>query len=97
MTARSLDIAGVVDEGGRLIGVITDGDLRRHIDILMTSTARAVMSVRPRTILSGSRASEALALLSASRITALFVVDDENPDHPVGIVHIHDFTSHGAT
>lgn len=96
MTARSLGIAGVTDEAGRLVGVITDGDLRRHIDILMTSSARDVMSVRPRTIFAHARAHEALTMLSASRITALFVVEDERPDHPVGIVHIHDFTTPGA-
>ena len=95
MTTKSLGIAGVVDARGHLIGVITDGDLRRHVDHLLTSNARDVMSVRPKTIASDARASDALSLLSESRITALFVVAPDAPGRPVGIVHIHDFTTPG--
>ncbi|MEO0030562.1 MAG: hypothetical protein RIS94_320 [Pseudomonadota bacterium] len=95
MTSKCLGIAGVVDANGRLVGAITDGDLRRHVDQLLTCRARDVMSVRPKTIALQSRATDAVVLLAESRITALFVVDDAAPGIPVGIVHIHDFTAAG--
>ncbi|WP_225205329.1 KpsF/GutQ family sugar-phosphate isomerase [Novosphingobium huizhouense] len=102
MTEKSLGIAGVVDDEGMLIGVITDGDLRRHVDRLLTSTAREVMTRRPKTIEVGARAGDALAVLAESRITALFVVDapagarrEGQAGRPVGIVHIHDFAAPG--
>lgn len=96
MTTKSLGIAGVMDDDGGLIGVITDGDLRRHVDHLLTSAARDVMSVRPRTISVDKRATDALLILSEERITALFVVESHAPDRPIGIVHIHDLTGAGA-
>ncbi len=94
MTEKSLGIAGVTDSQGRLIGVITDGDLRRHVDRLLTSNAQDVMTRAPKTIGTNARAGDALAVLSESRITALFVVGTAG--QPVGIVHIHDFSTPGA-
>jgi len=90
MTEKSLGIAGVVDRHGHLIGAITDGDLRRHIDTLIDSRADAVMTPSPRTILAGSYAGDARAALAQARITALFVVAPDNPRRPIGVVHIHD-------
>jgi len=90
MTAKSLGLAGVVDDHGHLIGVITDGDLRRHIDTLMESCAQQVMTPHPRTIAVGSLAGDARALLGEARITALFVVARDDPRRPVGVLHIHD-------
>jgi arabinose-5-phosphate isomerase len=108
MTEKSLGIAGVTDAQGLLVGVITDGDLRRHVDRLLTSRAQDVMTRNPRTIGHTARAGDALATLSERRITALFVVEpvdqwdaDDGAGHaagigrPVGIVHIHDFSSPG--
>ena len=92
MTEKALGLAGVVDASGHLVGVITDGDLRRHIDTLMVSSARAVMTPDPRTIAIGSFAGDARALLAQARITALFVVARDDPHRPVGVVHIHDLT-----
>ena len=92
MTEKSLGLAGVIDEDGRLAGVITDGDLRRHIDTLMHATAQDVMTRHPRTMPLGTLAGEARALLGEARITALFVVSREDPRRPVGVVHIHDLT-----
>lgn len=91
MTEKSLGIAGVIDEAGRLIGTITDGDLRRNIDRLLMSDAIDVMTVNPKTVPDGTYAEDALAILSANKITALFVMSHEAPDTPVGLVHIHDF------
>jgi arabinose-5-phosphate isomerase len=90
MTEKSLGIAGVVDRHGHLIGVITDGDLRRHIDTLIDSRADAVMTPDPRTIIAGSYAGDARAALAQARITALFVVAPNDPQRPIGVVHIHD-------
>ncbi|MFO0996909.1 MAG: KpsF/GutQ family sugar-phosphate isomerase [Alphaproteobacteria bacterium] len=87
MTAKRFGCVGVV-EGGRLIGIITDGDLRRHLgDDFLARTAREVMTPRPKTIRPQALASEALGLMNARTITNLFVVD---ANVPVGIVHIHD-------
>jgi arabinose-5-phosphate isomerase len=94
MTRLTFGIAGVVDEAGRLIGVITDGDLRRHVDTLMTGTAGAVMTTDPITVGAGSFAEDALALMNDHKITALFVTGGDGADGqdvPVGVVTIHDF------
>ena len=88
MTAKSFGCAGVVDGGGRLVGIVTDGDLRRHMGAdLMAQTAGAVMTRWPKTIEPKALAAEALGRMNASAITCLFVVEDARP---VGIVHIHD-------
>ncbi len=90
MTEKRLGITGVVDPAGMLVGAITDGDLRRHIDHLMTASAGDVMTPRPRTIPLGTVARDARALMRDARITALFVVAPEAPGTPLGLVHIHD-------
>jgi arabinose-5-phosphate isomerase len=88
MTAKRFGCVGIVDGGGRLLGVITDGDLRRHMgpDLLGHSAAQ-VMTDRPTTIRPQALVSEALGLMNARKITNLFVVENGSP---VGILHIHD-------
>jgi len=88
ITAKKFGCAGVVDGAGKMVGVITDGDLRRHMkpDLLARKaseimTAKAV-SIRP-TLL----AAEALAIMNEKSITSIFIVEEQKP---VGIVHIHD-------
>ena len=94
MTQKSFGCLGVVDADGRLAGVITDGDLRRHMgESLLTARTADIMTRRPKTIQSKALASSALDLLNRSRITALFVVDDGKP---VGIVHVHDLLRLGV-
>ena len=95
MTEKSLGIAGVVDADGRLAGTITDGDLRRNVDRLLTSIASDVMTVSPKTIPDGTYVEDARAIMSANRITALFVMDHDAPEKPIGLVHIHDFSRLG--
>jgi arabinose-5-phosphate isomerase len=92
MTAAGFGIAGVVGGDGALAGVITDGDLRRHMDAqLLERTAQQVMSRNPKTVAGPTLAVEALALMNASKITSLFVVDaDDAAKRPVGLLHIHD-------
>lgn len=94
MTEKSLGCVGVTNTKGRLIGVITDGDLRRHMGAgLLEARVDDVMTAKPKTIKPGMLASAALEILNASRITALFVVDKSKP---VGIIHIHDLLRLGV-
>lgn len=95
MTGKSFGIAGVVDGDGRLVGAITDGDLRRGGDGLFASTASEVMTADPKVIAEGSSSCDALAVMRGNRITALFVMAHDDPDRPVGLVHIHDLTHRG--
>lgn len=94
MTAKALGCLGIVDKKGRLIGIVTDGDLRRHMGAdLLSATVGQIMTPKPKTIDPGMLASAALELINASRITTLFVVKD---DKPVGIVHVHDLLRAGV-
>jgi arabinose-5-phosphate isomerase len=96
MTEKRWGIVGVTDEAGELTGAITDGDLRRHIDGLMTHAAGEVMTPGPKkTVPPTMLASEALALMSdpAPAVTVLFVVD---AGRPVGILHVHDILRAGV-
>ena len=96
MTARSFGCLGVVGPNGGLLGIVTDGDLRRHIgDGLLTRTAGEVMTANPKTISPETLAPEALSLLNKFAITSLFVVDPH--ERPVGLVHIHDLLRLGVT
>lgn len=88
ITAKSFGCVGVVDGTGRLAGVITDGDLRRHMGrTLFDQTAGSVMTANPKHIRPQALAAEAVALMNQYSITGLFVVED---GRPVGILHIHD-------
>jgi len=89
MSAKSFGCVGVTGSDGRLVGVITDGDLRRHMDdALLVRSVGEVMHREPRTITAGHLAAEALGLMNRTAITALFVVDDDGP--PAGFLHMHD-------
>ncbi|HCP01292.1 MAG: KpsF/GutQ family sugar-phosphate isomerase [Alphaproteobacteria bacterium] len=88
MTTKGFGCAGVVDAAGQLAGIITDGDLRRHMsDTLLQLTCGHIMTPNPKTIRAQALASEALGLMNASQITSLFVAEDRKP---TGILHIHD-------
>jgi len=87
MSAKRLGIIGVVDHSGRLIGAITDGDLRRHIEQGLEHTAAEFMTPSPKTVAADALIDDALTLFEEYKITALFVVDDGKP---VGVLHIHD-------
>ncbi|MCF8479415.1 MAG: KpsF/GutQ family sugar-phosphate isomerase [Rhodospirillum sp.] len=89
MSAKNLGCAGVVDGDGVLLGIITDGDLRRHMENrLLSLSAGEVMTGAPKTIPAGVLAMEALRLMNQSSITGLFAVDDEG--RPMGFLHLHD-------
>lgn len=91
ITQKGFGTAGVIEDG-TLIGVITDGDLRRNMTGLLDRTAGDVMSADPKTIETGELAEAALAEMSG-RVTTLFVTAD---GAPVGIVHIHDLLRAGV-
>jgi arabinose-5-phosphate isomerase len=87
MSAKRLGVVGVTGDDGRLIGVITDGDLRRHIEQGLDHPASVFMSADPKTIGPDDLVDEALTLFDEHRITTLFVVEGGKP---VGVLHIHD-------
>jgi len=88
MTAKSFGCLGIVGQDGALQGILTDGDLRRHMGSqLMTQTTGDVMTAGVRFISANALASEALRTMNSKAITTLFVVEDSRP---IGIVHIHD-------
>ena len=91
MSRKALGMTCVVDEDGRLAGIITDGDLRRHMigsANLLERNAADVMTRNPVTIRRGTLAAEALHILEERKITSIVVVDDAQ--HVEGVVHIHD-------
>ena len=87
MTEKRLGVVGVVDADGQLIGVITDGDLRRNIERGLDHPASAFMNDSPKLIAPDDLVDDALTLFEEHRITTLFVTED---GRPVGVVHIHD-------
>jgi arabinose-5-phosphate isomerase len=94
MTEKSFGCLGVVDENGALVGIVTDGDLRRHMGAdLLSARVGDVMTRKPKTINPQTLASAALQIINDSAITALFVEEDGKP---VGIIHIHDLLRIGV-
>jgi len=93
MSAKGFGCVAVTDDSGKLAGVITDGDLRRHMrgDLLQVPVDE-VMTASPKVVRPDQLASEALQLLNSSKITALVVVE---AGRPVGIVHFHDLLRAG--
>ncbi len=89
ITQRGFGVVGVTDAEGLLTGIVTDGDLRRHMDGLLSLTAGQVMTASPRTISPDALAGEALALMNDRKITCLLVTDKDSRA-ATGIVHIHD-------
>ena len=91
MNAKRLGVLGVVDPEGYLVGVITDGDLRRNIERGLDHPASEFMTRDPKTISPDSLVDDALTLFDEHKITAVFVVEEtEGRKRPVGVLHIHD-------
>lgn len=89
MTQSGYGMVGVTDGQGHLAGIITDGDLRRHLTGLLEKDAREVMTKAPKTITGDRLAAEAVHEMNDNRITCLLVVDQAG-EKPVGILRIHD-------
>lgn len=101
ITDKRLGVTGVIDQQEKLVGIITDGDVRRglqtHGTEIFSKTAQQVMTAAPRTISKDALASEALARMEQNRprpITSLFVLDVAS-EKPIGIVHLHDIFKAG--
>jgi arabinose-5-phosphate isomerase len=90
MSAKGFGVVGVTDGDGYLQGIITDGDLRRHMAGLLDLTAGDVMTAAPRTIGPEALAEKAVRIMNDKKITCLFVVDPEDSRNVVGLLHIHD-------
>jgi arabinose-5-phosphate isomerase len=94
MTSKGFGCVGVVDARGQIVGIITDGDLRRHMRAdLLSATVESVMTANPKTISPDLLVSEALEILNSSKITALIVAEGRRP---VGIIHLHDLLRAGV-
>lgn len=94
MTAKGFGCCGVVDRDGRLVGIVTDGDLRRHMQAdLLALPVEEVMTKAPKTARPDQFASEVLDLLNRTKITALFALE---AGKPVGILHVHDLLRAGV-
>ena len=97
MTKKRLGLTGVVDDSRCLVGILTDGDLRRAIEShgdLRSFRVRDVMTRSPKTVAAGALAEAALARMEEHSITALFIVDETG--RPAGVVHMHDLLRAGV-
>jgi arabinose-5-phosphate isomerase len=97
MTSKRFGATGVVDAAGELVGIITDGDLRRGLeraDDVRALTARDLMTARPKTIAAGALAAAAVAVMERHKITSLFVLADGSR-RPEGVIHLHDLLRAG--
>lgn len=95
MTKKTLGCVGITDADNRLIGMITDGDLRRHMSTdLPAKPVQQVMHANPITISDDILGSEAVALMNEKKITNIFVVDNQN--HPIGLIHMHHLLKAGV-
>ena len=94
MTTKGFGCVGITDASGLLVGIITDGDLRRHMrNNLLDARVDDVMTRQPKTVRPDQLISETLDLLNSMKVTALFAVD---AGKPVGIIHVHDLLRAGA-
>ncbi|MGF1624083.1 MAG: SIS domain-containing protein [Alphaproteobacteria bacterium] len=94
LASKRFGCIGVIDDDGRLAGMITDGDLRRHLGPdLLNRPVSEVMTRQPLTTTPEVLAAEVLAALNARQIIAMFVVE---ADRPVGLIHVHDILAAGV-
>ena len=90
ISQKGFGVVGVIDDDERLIGIVTDGDLRRHMDQLLDHTAGEVMTMDPKTVAPETLAAEALAVMNDRKITCLFAISPDSQGKVSGILHIHD-------
>lgn len=88
--SKGFGVTAVLDDKGKLSGIITTGDLGRHIEDLMAHKARDIMTQKPVTIAPDALAEKAVGVMNARKITCLLVADPEAPDAVLGLLHIHD-------
>lgn len=90
MTSHGRGVVCVLDEHGLLMGVITDGDVRRSIDAVHGVRCEDIMTRQPVTVRANTTREDAYHIMHDSRVNVLIVVDRENPLRPLGVIHIHD-------
>ena len=94
MSTKGFGCVGITDPRGLLVGIITDGDLRRHMrNNLLDARVDDVMTRAPKTVRPDQLISETLEILNSTKVTALFAVE---AGKPVGVIHIHDLLRAGA-
>jgi arabinose-5-phosphate isomerase len=94
MTAKGFGCVGILGANGDLAGIITDGDLRRHMsENLLSQTVDNVMTKNPKTIRVDQLAGEAMGILNAMKVNVLFVVENRKP---IGLVRFHDLLRIGV-
>jgi arabinose-5-phosphate isomerase len=94
MSAKGFGCVGITDPRGLLVGIITDGDLRRHMrNNLLDARVDDVMTRAPKTVRPDQLISETLEILNSTKVTALFAIE---AGKPVGVIHIHDLLRAGA-
>jgi arabinose-5-phosphate isomerase len=99
ISSKKLGITGVVDDKGNLVGVFTDGDLRRKIEQGIEVLNRPIgelMGGKPKRILRSNLAAKSLQRMEEYQITSLFVFDSEEDQKPIGIIHLHDLLKAGV-
>jgi len=99
ISSKKLGITGVIDERGDLVGVFTDGDLRRKIEQGIEVLNRPIgelMAGKPKRILRTNLAAKSLQRMEEHQITSLFVFDSEEDQKPIGIIHLHDLLKAGV-
>ncbi len=97
ITSKRLGVTGVADSKGKLVGVITDGDLRRGLESrgqILELKAKDIMTQKPKTIPAESLATEAMSVMERYSITSLFVLENGS-DKPLGVIHLHDLVKAG--
>ena len=90
MSSKSFGVVIVTDAAGTLQGIITSGDLGRHLDGLLSKTARDVMTATPVSIAPDALAEKAVGIMNTRKITCLLVVEPDGANIPEGLLHIHD-------
>lgn len=99
MTSKRLGVAGICDKEGKLVGIITDGDLRRALereDDLLNHQASEIMTGNPKTIVKDDLAAKALYEMEEGSITSLFILAEDAGGKPIGIIHMHDLLKAGV-
>jgi arabinose-5-phosphate isomerase len=97
ITSKRLGVTGVVDKRGNLVGIITDGDLRRSLESkgdIFRFKAKELMTSNPKTIPADALAARAVAIMEQHSITSLFILENGG-SRPVGVVHLHDLLKAG--
>ena len=91
MSQKSFGVVGVKNNKGILIGIITDGDLRRNIKKnFLKFDAKEMMTSKPKLINENELIANALRIMNKNKITCLFVTKNKSEKKPIGIIHIHD-------